>query len=76
MIDANNQEFIDSISVVSGNPTNQELAAVIAVLVEARKQEVKIKRPAVSSWSKNSALLRDKLIVGSGQWGSSFRTRN
>jgi len=76
MKDSENQEFIDSVSVVAGSPSEQELAAVIAVLLEARKQELRVPKVAVSTWQKNNSMLRDSLIVGNGQWGSSFRTRN
>jgi Iap family predicted aminopeptidase len=76
MKDLENQEFIDSISVLAGNPTEQELAAVIAVLLEARKKELRLSKSSVSSWAKNNAMLRDSLIVGNGQWGPSFRARN
>jgi hypothetical protein len=67
------QEFTESVQVVSGSPTPDELAAVIAVLQEASKQQSGEKLPQRSTWAKNEQILRTGLVVGNGQWGSSFK---
>jgi hypothetical protein len=65
-------EFAQAIEVVAGNPTPEELAAVIAVLAQAgRQQNAKI--PQRSTWAKNHGILRDPLMVGNGQWGSRYK---
>jgi hypothetical protein len=67
------QEFAESVQVVSGDPTAKELAAVIAVLQEASKQQVGEKMPQRSTWAKNEQILRTGLVVGNGQWGSAYK---
>jgi hypothetical protein len=67
------QEFAESVQVVSGSPTAKELAAVIAVLQEASKQQVGEKMPQRSTWAKNEQILRTGLVVGNGQWGSAYK---
>jgi hypothetical protein len=67
------QEFLQSISVIRGNPSEDELAAVIAVLQEARKQQKRAVRTPQSTWSRNTTQLRDSVVIGSGQWGSSYK---
>jgi hypothetical protein len=66
-------EFNESIEVVAGNPTPEELAAVIAVLQEASKQQQAASTPQRSTWSKNEQILRTGLVAGNGQWGSAYR---
>jgi len=66
-------EFNESIEVVAGNPTPAELAAVIAVLQEASKQQQSASKPQRSTWSKNEQILRTGLVAGNGQWGSAYR---
>lgn len=67
------KEFAESIEVVSGNPTDEELAAVVAVLLEARKQQDSIKAAQHSTWAKNDSILRAGIVVGNGQWGSKYK---
>ena len=68
------EEFAKAIKMVSGDPTDEELAAVIAVVQEAIKQQgAAISQPR-SRWAMNSSLLRTDLIVGHGQWQSSYRS--
>lgn len=67
------EEFFQSIEVVAGSPTPEELAAVKAVLFEAQKQQRSAAKLARSSWSKNEAMLRSSLVAGNGQWGSSYK---
>jgi hypothetical protein len=66
-------EFAESIEVVSGDPTPDELAAVVAVLLEASKQQSTSKLPQRSTWEKNDSILRTGIVVGNGQWGSKYR---
>jgi hypothetical protein len=66
-------EFAESIEVVSGDPTPDELAAVVAVLVEASKQQATSKESQRSTWEKNDSILRTGIVVGNGQWGSKYK---
>ena len=66
-------EIADSIEVVSGNPTPEELAAVVAVLLEASKQQATSKLPQRATWARNEASLRAGIVVGNGQWGSKYK---
>ena len=66
-------EFSESIEVVSGNPTPEELAAVISVLLEASKQQSTTKASQRSTWAKNDSILRSGIVVGNGQWGSQYK---
>jgi hypothetical protein len=66
-------EFAESIEVVSGDPTPDELAAVVAVLLEASKQQSASKLPQRSTWARNEASLRAGIVVGNGQWGSQYK---
>jgi hypothetical protein len=66
-------EFAESIEVVSGDPTPDELAAVVAVLVEASKQQATSKETQRSTWAKNDSILRTGIVVGNGQWGSKYK---
>lgn len=65
--------FAESIEVVSGDPTPEELAAVVAVLLEASKQQSTTKLSQRSTWTKNQSMLRTGIVVGQGQWGSKFK---
>jgi hypothetical protein len=69
----NDSEFAESIEVVSGDPTPDELAAVVAVLLEASKQQSTSKQPQRSTWAKNDGILRTGIVVGNGQWGSQYK---
>jgi Acyl-CoA carboxylase epsilon subunit len=66
-------EFADSIEVVSGNPTPEELAAVVAVLLDASKQQSTSKLSQRSTWARNDSILRTGIVVGNGQWGSQYK---
>ena len=63
-------EFAKAIEVVSGDPTPEELAAVVAVLLEASKQQSTTKATQRATWAKNDSILRSGIVVGNGQWGS------
>jgi hypothetical protein len=65
------------IKVISGNPSPEELAAVIAILEAAHAQQVQkgkkqIARPT-SSWGRNASIFRRNLNPGFGQWREQFR---
>lgn len=66
-------EFAEVIEVVSGEPTPQELAAVVAVLLEASKQQATTTLAQRSTWARNEASLRAGIVVGSGQWESQYK---
>ena len=66
-------EFQQAIEVVAGNPTEQELAAAIAVLLEASKAQTVSKTAPRSTWAKNEGILRTGIVVGNGQWGSQYK---
>jgi hypothetical protein len=67
------QEFTDSVEVVAGSPTPEELVAVIAVLREASKQQASARSPQRSTWAKNEQILRTGIVAGNGQWGSAYK---
>jgi hypothetical protein len=67
------KEFAESVQVVAGSPTAQELVAVIAVLQEASKQQISARVPQRSTWAKNEQILRTGLVAGNGQWGSAYK---
>ncbi len=68
--------FQEELKVVRGNPTAEELAAVIAI-VEAAAAEESSARGAIrqpkSTWNRNSVNLRGGINPGFGQWTASFR---
>jgi hypothetical protein len=66
-------EFAEAIEVVSGDPTPEELAAVVAVLLEASKHQSTTKASQRSTWAKNDSILRSGIVVGNGQWGSQYK---
>ena len=66
-------------SVVRGNPTDEELAAAIAVVraavaaaeLEAAKHATSSAN--VSAWHLNASMLRGQVTPGTGQWRASLR---
>ncbi len=67
----------DVLKVISGNPSPEELAAVVAILEAAHAQQVsegkkQVKKPA-SSWNKNTSIFRHDLTPGFGQWRAQYR---
>ena len=64
------------LSVVRGNPTAAELAAVIALLTQAREEELshgsRVAGEPKSSWAKNLGVLRGPITPGIGQWNAAF----
>jgi hypothetical protein len=66
-------EFAKSVQVVSGNPTEEELAAVMSVLKEASRKQQSAGSTQRSTWSRNEQILRTGLVAGNGQWESAYR---
>ncbi|NBR64719.1 MAG: acyl-CoA carboxylase subunit epsilon [Micrococcales bacterium] len=71
------ESISEGLRVVSGNPTEAELAAVIAILqasheegLIAAKQNFK---KSTSSWTGNTSNLRSNLRPGVGQWRAQYR---
>lgn len=66
-----NKDVADALEVVAGNPTPQELAAVVAVLREATStsQAASIE----SNWARGSKLLRDGNNTGDLEWRADFK---
>lgn len=67
----------EGIKVVAGNPTEAELAAVIAILLASHqeqastaKREIKV---AASSWNRNTNRNKSNLRPGLGQWRAQYR---
>lgn len=70
-------EEIQNLPVVRGNPTAEELAAVIALVeaavVEEQNQSTSRRPQPKSTWNRNSVNLRGTINPGFGQWRASFR---
>ena len=70
-------EFQEALKVVRGNPTPEELAAVIAIVEAAAAEERAaaggIARKPRSTWNRNHVQLRGGITPGFGQWNASFR---
>jgi hypothetical protein len=75
---ANFREIQEALQVVSGSPTPEELATLIAVLEAAHAEEeataTGFERPLKSSWSRNVAQLRAPIVPGAGQWRGAYRS--
>jgi len=70
-------EVQQALKVVRGNPTDAELATVIAVLNaainDAEAAKARAPKHFRSSWGRNNAILRGSLNPGFGQWSASTR---
>jgi hypothetical protein len=68
----------DSLRVVRGTPTPEELATVIAVLAAAHAEEeasaTGFERALKSTWSRNAAVMRPAIVPGPGQWRGAYRS--
>ena len=60
--------------VIKGDPTPEELAAVLAVLSAAASSPPAPERAAPSGWSAYWRSVRAPLVPGPGAWRSSGRT--
>lgn len=69
--------FQEELKVVRGNPTAEELAAVIALVEAAATEEASSSRGAISqpksTWNRSSVNLRGGINPGFGQWTASYR---
>jgi hypothetical protein len=67
----------EGIKVVAGNPTEAELAAVIAILQASHQEQVSTNKRQVlgsqSSWKRNTTRFRNDLRPGVGQWRAQYR---
>jgi Acyl-CoA carboxylase epsilon subunit len=61
------------LSIVRGDPTPAELAAVLVVLADRARSTGNVagNRPARSQWSAPSRMLRPQLTRGAGAWRAS-----
>lgn len=72
MPSSENNNVAESIEVVAGNPTPQELAAIAAVLDEALVSQGQASSRE-SSWAKGSRMLRDSKDPANVEWRSDFK---
>ena len=70
-------ELQASLRVERGNPSAEELAAIVAIVQsaigeerEAGKKEIRKPR---STWNRNQQQMRGGIVAGFGQWTASFR---
>jgi hypothetical protein len=78
MSNLENHELRELLKVEAGNPSPEELAAVIAVIeavaAEAERATQGFERKLKSTWGKNSGNLRSQIIPGPGQWRGIYRS--
>ena len=71
------EELQAALRVVRGNPTPEELAAVVAILEQMRVEEqshgVRVAKTAHSTWARNASSLRGEIAPGPMQWQAAFR---
>jgi hypothetical protein len=71
------EEVQAELKIVRGNPTDEELATVIAILNaainDAEAAKARAPKSFKSSWGRNAAMLRGNLVPGFGQWSASSR---
>ena len=60
---------------VKGNPTPEELAAVVSVLAATGSSTAEPTPAPVTRWNHRAGLLREPLPHGPGAWTASARTR-
>jgi hypothetical protein len=67
----------EAIKVIAGNPSPEELAAVVAILEAAHAEQItegkKKAKKATSSWNRNTSIFRNDLSPGFGQWRAQYR---
>lgn len=73
----NPEPISETIKVLAGSPTHEELATVVAILEAAHAEQVtegkkKVKK-AASSWNRNNSMFRHDLTPGFGQWRAQYR---
>jgi hypothetical protein len=73
----NSEPIGETIKVIAGNPSPEELAAVVAILEAAHAEQITegknlAKKPA-STWNRNTGMFRHDFMPGSGQWRAQYR---
>lgn len=78
MSNTENHELRELLKVEAGNPSPEELAAVIAVIetmaAEAEQEAHGFERKLKSTWAKNAGNLRSQITPGAGQWRGIYRS--
>jgi len=69
---SDNEDLAAELEVISGNPTANELAAVVAVLSENASTMTKATQ-AEPNWAKGPQILRDSNNTGGLKWRSDFK---
>jgi hypothetical protein len=67
-----NKDLATELEIVAGNPTAQELAAVVAVLREATATGAKLSE-VEPNWAKGPKMLRETTRAGALEWRSDFK---
>ena len=67
------EETVPLLRIVKGDPTPQELAALVAVIAAVGSTEPV--RPQISEWPNPRRRLRDSLMAGGGAWRASALPR-
>jgi hypothetical protein len=68
------KEIEQAMEVVAGNPTAQELGAVVAVVSEALANQVQSDTPT-ENWARGSQMLREAKTPTDLKWKSDFKGR-
>lgn len=67
----------EALKVISGNPSPEELAAVVAILEAAHAEQItagkRQAKKATSSWNRNTSIFRNDLSPGFSQWRAQYR---
>ena len=71
MPNSEDKDLATELEVISGNPTEQELAAVVAVLREAVSNNESAQPEP--NWVKGSQILRESNVSGALEWRSDFK---
>jgi hypothetical protein len=71
MPDSENKDVATALEVVSGNPTERELAAIVAVLSETAST-TQSEQPE-PNWAKGTQMLRDGNSSVALEWRSDFK---
>jgi hypothetical protein len=71
MPNSEDKDLAAELEVVAGNPTEQELAAVVAVLREAVSTTESTQ--SEPNWAKGSQMLRESSGSGALEWRSDFK---
>jgi hypothetical protein len=72
MPNSDKKDLAGELEVISGNPTENELAAVLAVLRESASSTSKATK-VEANWAKGPQMLRDGNNSGALEWRSDFK---